>query len=210
MCFIAAITQFKSEAFRQMQELIYGFEWKLAIAGGGAFLADHFCGDWRIIWIWLFFMFADCLSGMWRGVVTKTFDKYELYGWTKKLFWNLGFIFALNLLMKGFAITAGEPNTFMNVIVLWFATCEAASCTDNCVESGIPIPGRIQWLIYKIRRRTTKSVADLVGDGQIDDFCQFETSRPIPRPPDRRKGHRPDNGRRRREFDLDNGGTHDD
>ena len=197
MCVISDI---KSGAASHMQELTYGLEWKLLISVPAAIIADWLCGDWRIIWIWIGFMGLDLGTGIYRAVIFSEFQKSELYGWARKFLGQLLFIGAVNMLLWGFSITSGEPNTVLNGLVLFMAVCEAASAADNISEVHPDvIPAQIRWMIHKVRRGAARKFSAAVDDGDISDlpggdFCQSS-------PLDRRRGEAPDNGRRRRARD---------
>jgi len=192
----------KSGAAGHMQELFYGLEWKLLITVPAAFLADWLCGDWRIIWIWIGFMGLDLGTGMYRSLVFGNFQKSKLYDWSKKFLGQLFFIGACNMLLWGFSITSGEPNTFLNLLVLFMAVCEAASAAENINEAcpGI-IPVQFQWMIHKVRRGAARKFSAAVDDGDISDFPDGDFCPPTP--PDRRRGEVRDNGRRRRARDVE-------
>ena len=196
MCIISDL---KSGAGGHMQELIYGAEWKLLITVPAAFLADWLCGDWRIIWLWIGFMGLDLFSGVYRAVIFDEWDKARLYDWAKKFIGQLTFIAACNFLLWGFSITSGEPNTFLNGLVLFMAVCEAASAAQNFSEACPgAIPTSVQWAIFKLRRGAARKFAAAVNDGDISDLPDGGEFRPVSSPPERRCGERVNNGNQRR------------
>ena len=146
-------------------------------------------------------MGLDLVSGSYRSLVFDNLQKIKIYDWAKKFLGQLIFIFACNFLFWAFSITSGEPNTFLNGLVLFMAVCEAASAAQNISEASPgAIPVSVQWALHKLRRGAARKFAEAVDDGDISDLPDKEF-RPVAMPPDRRVGAKPDNGKRRRARD---------
>lgn len=181
-----------------MQEVLYGIQWKLFVTVPAAIIAEKLCGDWSVLGIWFFFTIVDSIAGCYNAVIHGTFSRKHMFNWVRKVTVHISCLACLNMLLWSFSITSGEPNTFLNWLILLFTCSEAVSALNNFSEAGVSFPPSVLWFIHKARMKSMKTLAVACFDGDVSDYAKFEA------PPDRRKYNtEKDNGLRRRESDRD-------
>ncbi len=129
-----------------MKELIIGMS-----AGLSAILSTLAKADWFLIYIYVFFMILDLVTGWYKATKKGNYQSKIMKNGLKGKVIELFIIFSLLLLQKAFE-KIGIMTIASNVLLLCFALKEFLSIMENWAEAGNKIPKFIQnWLTNTIK-----------------------------------------------------------